>query len=106
MKTVIVILQTLLLTLSLIVVAAGSVQADDDHNRARELRESGEILPLETILAQVLANNMGRVLEVELKHKHGRYVYELEIVDAQGMVWELVFDAHTGRQLKREREDD
>lgn len=106
MKTVILILQSLLLALSLIVVDAGSVQADDDHNRARELRKSGEILPLETILAQVHANNMGRVLEVELKNKHGRYVYELEIVDTQGMVWELVFDAHNGQQLKREREDD
>ena len=96
----------LLLTLSLLLGGQERVLADDDHERARELREAGEILPLETILAKVRALGMGQVLEVDLKKKHGRHVYKIETLDQQGVVWELVFDARTGEQLKQEREDD
>ena len=96
----------LLLTLSLLLGGQQRVLADDDHERARELREAGEILPLETILAKVRALGMGQVLEVDLKKKHGRHVYKIETLDQQGVVWELVFDARTGEQLKQEREDD
>ena len=96
----------LLLTLSLLLGGQQHVLADDDHERARELREAGEILPLETILAKVRALGMGQVLEVDLKKKHGRHVYKIETLDQQGVVWELVFDARSGEQLKQEREDD
>ena len=106
MKTLITVLQCLLLVFSLMSANTSSVYADDDHDRARELREAGEILPLETIVAQVQARGLGRVLEVELKTKHDRYVYELEVIDSQGMVWELQFDARSGQQLRQKQEDD
>lgn len=106
MKTSSSIWQSLLLVLGLLLVNTGSVYADNDHERARVLREAGEILPLETILSKVTAGEMDRVLEVELKNKHGRYVYEIEILDAQGVVWERVFDARSGQQLEHKREDD
>jgi len=96
-----------LLLLSLILLGSGSVHADDDHERARQLREAGEILPLETILSQVRARgDTGRVLEVELKNKHGRYVYEIEMLDAHGRVRERLFDAQSGRQVKPRKVDD
>lgn len=106
MKPLFLLVQSLLLAFSLGLVNAGSVHADDDHERARELREAGEILPLETILDQVRAQGLGRVLEVELKREHGRYVYELEVVDDQGIVRELHFDARSGQLLKSRRDDD
>ena len=96
----------LILPLGMLLGVPQYVHADDDHERARELREAGEILPLETILAKVRALGMGQVLEVDLKKKHGRHVYKIETLDQQGVVWELVFDARSGEQLKQEREDD
>ena len=82
----------------------GMVTADDDHEQARRLREAGDILPLETILQRAQAHHPGRVLEVELESEHGRHVYEIEILDAQGVVQELYFDAHSGELLKTETE--
>ena len=84
----------------------GMVMADDDHDhdQARRLREAGDILPLETILQRAQARHPGRVLEVELESEHGSHVYEIEILDAQGVVQELYFDAHSGELLKTETE--
>ena len=81
------------------------VLADEDHLEARKLVESGSIQPLETILEQVRAQRPGRILEVELEGEDGRYVYEIELLDESGQVWELKLDAMTGEILKQERED-
>lgn len=78
-----------------------NIWADEDHERARELVKSGEIMPLEQLLQKIIDNDMGklRLLEAELEHEHGRLVYELEVVDEQGVVRELLFDARTGEAL-------
>ncbi len=47
----------------------------------------------------------GRVLETELQHRGARRVYEIEILDDRGVVWELVYDAGTGELLRSEQED-
>ena len=96
-----------LLLLSLVLLGSGSVHADDDHERARQLREAGGSCPWKPILTQVRARgDTGRVLEVELKNKHGRYVYEIEMLDAQGRVRERLFDAQSGRQVEPRKVDD
>jgi len=79
--------------------------SDEDHQQARRLKESGEILPLEQIIRAAKAGQSGRVIGVELENKNGRYVYEVELLNTQGEVWELYFDATTGELVKRERED-
>ncbi|WP_260291826.1 PepSY domain-containing protein [Sedimenticola hydrogenitrophicus] len=81
------------------------VMAERDHERARALLESGEILSLEQILANVRAEYPGRPLEVKLEQKKGALIYEIELLDDDGKVWELKLDAVTGELLKRERED-
>jgi uncharacterized membrane protein YkoI len=81
------------------------VTAEDDHVTARKLRESGQILPLEQILERARARQPGQVLETELERKHDVYVYEVEILDADGWVWELKFDARTGELIELERND-
>lgn len=75
----------------------------DDHGRARQLREAGEILPLQQILTRLAPEE--RVLEVELEREHGGYVYELEVLDREGRVWEYLFDAASGELLNKQRED-
>jgi uncharacterized membrane protein YkoI len=84
---------------------AGQASADDDHVAARKLRESGQILPLENIVERAHAHKAGEILETELERKHGRYIYEIEILDATGQVWEMKLDASTGELIKMERDD-
>lgn len=83
----------------------GSADRDDDHLEARRLMESGSIQPLETILEQVLSQRPGRILEVELEGEDGRNVYEIELLDESGQVWELKLDAVTGEILDQEKEN-
>lgn len=96
-----------LLLLGIMMLGSHVAHAGSDHERARQLREAGEILPLETILNRLRAHgDTGRVLEVELKNKQGRYVYEIEMLDAYGRVRERLFDARSGEQIRRPKADD
>ncbi len=97
-------LQTILLLLGILLVLP--VQADEDHEQARRLKESGQILPLEKIIQSVQAQYPGRILEVELETKHDRYLYEVEILDKHGVVWELLYDAASGQLLERKHDND
>lgn len=75
------------------------------HDRARRASEAGEILPIAQIYAKALREQPGRVLEAELEHAHGRWIYELKILDPAGRLYELKLDAASGTVLKREEED-
>jgi uncharacterized membrane protein YkoI len=70
-----------------------------------ELKESGRIMPLEDLISQVHSEYPGRIIEVKLDDDDGRYVYELELVDENGVVWDLEVDASTGQVLKYEQDD-
>jgi uncharacterized membrane protein YkoI len=76
----------------------------EDHERAKQLKDAGEIIPLEKILATVRQDHLGRLLEVELRDKQGRLIYEVEIVDAQGVVWYLHYDARQGKLLRTQKD--
>lgn len=80
-------------------------EAEAEHDHARRLRREGSILSLETVVAKAHARRTGELLEVELEHEHGQYVYEVEILDQAGKVWELRFDAHDGSFLREELDD-
>lgn len=81
--------------------------ADDDReqDRALKLRQQGLILPLEKILQAAQKAHPGRVVEVELQREHKKYIYEVELVDNNGQVWELKLDAASARLIESERED-
>lgn len=72
---------------------------------ASQLAAKGQILSLEKISRLAKSYKPGEILEVELEKKHGRYRYEVEILDASSQVWELKLDAKTGQLLKMERDD-
>ncbi len=77
----------------------------DDYRDAIRLSESGDILPLEQVLERAKTIQPGKVLEVEFGREYGVYVYELEILDADGRLWEVEFNAQTGEWLETELED-
>lgn len=89
----------------LFLVSTSTGLSDDDHDRAKKLKEAGDILPLERIIEKAEAEHPGHILEAGLEEKKGRLIYELEILDHNGIVWELKFDARTGELLKQEQDD-
>lgn len=77
-----------------------------DHERARQLHDAGEIVAGQSVVVKALAlHPQSRVLEIELEEKHGRLLYEVEVVNTQGNVRELYFDARSGELLKDLRHD-
>lgn len=78
---------------------------DIGRSEAKRLRESGVIRPLEEILQLAKKYHDGRIIEVELEEKHNRYVYEIEIVDKNGRVWEMKFDATNAALISQELDD-
>ena len=76
---------------------------DDDHShdRARRAMESGEILTMIEILRRIRPQAPGRVLDTELEHEHGRWIYEIKFLDPQGRLYELEIDAQNGQILRR-----
>jgi len=78
---------------------------DLDQAQARELLSQGRIAPLSNIIEKAQKIHQGKLLEVELKQKSRRYIYEIELLDKNGIVWEMYFDAKTAELLKVEKED-
>ena len=79
--------------------------AEDDHELAKRLSDSGEILALEEIVRHARSAKSGELLETDLEHKQGRYIYEVEILDKAGQVWEVKLDAASGQLIEMERDD-
>ena len=76
-----------------------------DQDEAASLRQQGVILPLSDIIAAAQKQHQGRIIEVELEHKHGRYIYEIEIVNDEGKVWEIKLNASDANIISQEEED-
>ena len=85
--------------------AAVPVLADQDHDRVRQLRATGQILALETIIANHRRQHPGgQLLEAELEFEQGRYVYELKMLGDDGVVREFEYDARNGELWRVERD--
>ncbi|QEY17681.1 peptidase [Cellvibrio sp. KY-GH-1] len=90
------------LTLLSLTAQARDLSADD----AQKLRDSGNIVTFETLNKIVSAQHpKGIIYEAELDKEWGRYVYQLELIDAQGMEWDMELDAATGEILKNRQDD-
>jgi len=83
------------------------VAASEDLSQAeiRELVRQGEIMPLETILAQFPPEEYGKLLDLEVEREHGTVVYEFEFLRADGQIVEIEVDARNGTILEQEIED-
>lgn len=91
---------------SLLLLLGSPVHAKElNQDDARRLLEAGEIRPLAVILQAAQTTRSGRVLEVELKRENGQLLYEVELIDPQGRIWELLIDAATARVLSTTREE-
>lgn len=87
-----------ILSVSLLLINASLTVAD--HNEAYRLRHAGEILPLIKLIKIAKNLHPGELIEAELEHKYGRYIYEIEIAGNDGRFYDLYFDAATGELLQ------
>jgi uncharacterized membrane protein YkoI len=94
------------IALSIVAFCQLAMARDLDQDEALTLRQSGVILPLEQLVKQALDRYPGaRLLEAELEEHDHMYIYEVELVTAQGVVREIKLEAATGRLLQ-DKEDD
>ena len=89
---------TAIITAIALSLGAAAFASDDD---ARKLREAGDIKPLVEIINENPDLRDARILEAELEHERGRYVYEIEYLDDTGAHRESYIDAETGEVLER-----
>ena len=90
----------------LLILATSPAQADrhSDHEEARRLRISGEILPFSEVLQKAEQAGIDTLLEAELEQENQHWVYEVEGVSNTNQLIELTIDAQTGRIIKREHQ--
>lgn len=81
----------------------GRADSPRDHDRARAALQAGEVLPLTEILARVAHAHPGQVLEVELERDDGRWIYELRLLQPDGLLVRLKVDARDGTVLRQKK---
>ena len=93
---------------SMTLLAAFAVHADDDVgvDQAQLLQQAGTIKPFELLNAAALGKHPNGVIgETELEQEYGKYVYKVELRDAQGKQWDVDLDASTGAILSDSEDD-
>jgi uncharacterized membrane protein YkoI len=95
------ILVAIALSGGLLALAADQLTQADQTSAQRS-----DVLSVDEILQRVHEQYPGKVVETELKHKRGRYVYEIDVVDDHGVRKELKYDAGTGALISSKVEDE
>lgn len=93
---------TALFTASVIAMSASLAQARDlGPDEALRLRDAGTIVSFEKLNATALSKHPGSTItETELEEEYGKYIYQIELRDPQGIEWDLELDAVSGQVLK------
>lgn len=97
MKTLTALFTAAILTLTTSIAHARDLGPDE----ALRLRDAGTIVSFEKLNATALAKHPGStVTETELEEEYGKYIYQIELRDPQGIDWDLELDAVSGQVLK------
>ena len=98
---------TTLFAIAALTATAGIAQARDlGPDEALKLRDAGTVQSFEKLNAAALAQHPGGTIEeTELEEEYGRYIYQLEVRDAQGVQWDIELDASNGQILKNQQDD-
>ncbi|WP_454255496.1 PepSY domain-containing protein [Pseudomonas sp. Marseille-Q8238] len=85
----------------------GVAQARDiGPDEALRLRDAGTVQSFEKLNAAAIAKHPGSTIEsTELEEEYGRYVYQVELRDANGVQWDVELDA-TNAQVLKDHQDD
>jgi uncharacterized membrane protein YkoI len=92
----------------MLLIGPGVLRASgDDAELARQLQLQCVILPLEDLLRRAQSLRPGTLIDARLhrEREHDTYVYEIHMLDGNGVLWEVEFDARSGEVLELELED-
>ena len=80
----------------------------DDHDRARQAVQAGQVLPLPMVLERLQREVPGQVLEVELEleQERERWIYEIKLLTPAGQLTKVKLDARTAEVLRIKSRDD
>jgi uncharacterized membrane protein YkoI len=74
-------------------------------DESRKLQDAGTIQSFEKLNAAALAKHPGAaVTDTELEEKYGKFIYQVELRDTQGIEWDMELDAVTGKVLKNHQD--
>lgn len=93
---------TIVLALMSLPAPASGEEEGELQQAIRRAVQLGKIVPLEQIVGDALRRVPGRIIEVEVDLDEDEY--ELEVLDSQGVVWELDYRASTGALIDMERD--
>ncbi|MBD8122926.1 MULTISPECIES: PepSY domain-containing protein [Pseudomonas] len=93
---------TAVIAATTLMATAGYVQARDlGPDEALKLRDAGTIQSFEKLNAVALGKHpKATITDTELEQEYGKYVYQIELRDAQGVEWDVEVDAVSGQVLK------
>lgn len=71
----------------------------------RDAVRAGEVMPFDALRERLRRSHPGEVLELELEREreHGRWLYEVKLLQSDGRIVKLEVDARSGEVL-RERQ--
>lgn len=83
---------------------ASPVSADDDMTEMRAISKVANLITPEKAIEKALSVKPGTVVDTDIDRKFKGYYYEIEIINAQAVEWEVEIDAKTGevRPVKRD----
>jgi len=88
-----------------ILVSTQNSFADTDYVQAKNLLDTGSILTLTKVVKKIIVKHPGYIVEAELKTKNNIFIFEIDILDSKGQVWELKVDAKTAEVLEKKLDD-
>ncbi|MCA4964930.1 MULTISPECIES: PepSY domain-containing protein [unclassified Pseudomonas] len=97
---------TALFAASLIAMTASLAHARDlGPDEALRLRDAGTIVSFEKLNATALSKHPGSTItETELEEEYGKFIYQVEMRDPQGLDWDMELDAVSGQVLKDQQD--
>ena len=97
---------TALFTASLVAMTASLAHARDlGPDEALRLRDAGTIVSFEKLNATALSKHPGSTItETELEEEYGKFIYQVEMRDPQGLDWDMELDAVSGQVLKDQQD--
>lgn len=79
---------------------APSAYADrNDHEQARQALQAGKVLPLRAVLDKVEQQYPGQVVEVEFESEHDRFIYDVRLLQADGVMLKIKMNAVDGKVI-------
>jgi uncharacterized membrane protein YkoI len=91
--------------ISLVLLFAGTASSDDNEGKAADLAKDAKVT-IEQAIKTAVEKVPGTVVEAELEKKHGKTVWEVEVLGTDGSVTEVHIDAGAGTVIDTEAKKD